>query len=221
MPLTAGLVMNSAAALLNDVFKTDFTYAIQTPYLNMAISELTESLEESNVPITNEVSVIYPIPVGTNKLSNLDTITEIQELGERTAGRTDAFVPLPRKELVESYPVSSSLLFWAWYGKEVRFNTNGANTPIEVQIKHIKHAFIPVADENSVIGSPEAHTYLSYKTAALCALFIGENPTRAAILDAQAERALERIITISNKGKQQIMTRHRPFRASYKIGGGY
>ena len=47
-------------------------------------------------------------------------------------------------------------------------------------------------------------------------MFIGENETRAGILEDKAEKALERITGINNKGKQQMMTRHRPFSASYK-----
>ena len=50
-------------------------------------------------------------------------------------------------------------------------------------------------------------------------MFIGENETRAMVLDAQAERAMDRLLGINNKGRQQIMTRHRPFRASWKARG--
>jgi hypothetical protein len=52
-------------------------------------------------------------------------------------------------------------------------------------------------------------------------MFIGENETRAGILETQAEKAMERLTGINNKGKQQIMTRHRPFRAAYKARGGF
>jgi hypothetical protein len=64
-----------------------------------------------------------------------------------------------------------------------------------------------------------SRSYLSYKTAALCAMFIGENESRAKILNDQADEAMERLEGISNKGRQQIMTRHRPFRAAYKSRG--
>ena len=53
----------------------------------------------------------------------------------------------------------------------------------------------------------------------LCSMFIGENETRAQVLNEQAEQAKERMEGISNKGRQHIMTRHRPFRAAFKARG--
>jgi hypothetical protein len=62
---------------------------------------------------------------------------------------------------------------------------------------------------------------LSYKTAALLSQFIGENESRAQLLNGEAELAVERMASIDNKGRQQMSTRHRPFRASYKARGGF
>ena len=228
--LTAGEVMDRAAALMNDPARTDYTYDAQLPYLNMAIDELVESLEESNSSPTNQTSATIVVPVGTSKITpteSVDTphypsdLVEIQEVGERASGSTDSFVMLGRVEFIQIFPANNSLLFWCWEDQEIKFNPNGALSEREVQLKYVRQAISQAEDENTVIGTINARSYLAYKTAALCSQFIGENEGRAALLDGKAEQALERLTGINNKGRQQIMTRHRPFRATYKARGGY
>jgi hypothetical protein len=62
-------------------------------------------------------------------------------------------------------------------------------------------------------------TYLEFKTAALCAMFIAENPTRAMTLNSEASLSLDRALGIPVKGEQSIVVRRRPFRYSYKHRG--
>jgi hypothetical protein len=144
---------------------------------------------------------------------------EIQEVGERMGGSADPFIELNKREFPTIYPANTSLLYWYWENQQIKFNPNGANTTREIQLKYVRQAIQQAITENSVIGTINARSYLSYKTAAFCAMFIGENESRAKVLEDQAEKALERITGINNKGRQQIMTRHRPFRASYKMRG--
>ena len=226
--LTANEVMYRSAALLNDAAMTDYTFDVQLIYLNMAIDELAEALEESNVSPTNQTSDPIVIPVGTIMLTPYENINvphypfdlvEIQEIGERLQGTLDMFVRMDRKEFLTLFPPTNSLLYWYWEGQMIKFNPNGALTIREVQIKYVAQNPQIAVSQNSVIGTINARSFLSYKTAALCAMFIGENQTRAQVLDDQATKALERMTGISNKGKQQMMTRHRPFRASYKSRG--
>lgn len=228
--LTAGEVMDRSAALMNDPDKTDYTYMAQLPYLNMAIDELVESLEESNSSPTNMTSPPIIIPVGTSKITppeHIDTphypadLIEVQGIGERGLGSLDPFIPLGRRDFLQAFPTSQSLIFWFWEDQTIKFNPNGALGPREIQIQYVRQPFTLAASEFSVIGVINARSYLSYKTAALCAFYIGENPTRAEGLNDQAEQALERLSGINNKGRQFTMTRHRPFRAAYKARGGF
>lgn len=228
--LTAGEVMDRSAALLNDPARTDYTYDAQLPYLNMAIDELVESLEESNSSPTNQTSAVITIAVGEYQITPIENSTtphypadlvEIQEVSERLSGTEDSFIPLGRRDFVQIYPANNSLLFWCWENQIIKFNPNGALTEREVQLKYIGMSIVQAEDENSIIGTINARSYLSYKTASLCSQFIGENETRAGILDDKADKALERLTGINNKGRQQIMTRHRPFRAAYKARGGF
>lgn len=222
--------MDRSAALMNDPAKTDYTYLSQLPYLNMAIDELVESLEESNSSPTNNTSAILTVPVGSNKITPIENpvaphypadLVEIQEVSERMAGDINSsFIPLGRRDFLQAYVASNSLLFWCWEDQIIKFNPNGALSNRDVQIKYVRMAVNQAVDENSIIGTINARSYLSFKTAALCAQFIGENPTRAQILNTQAENSLDRIANINNKGRQQTMTRHRPFRAGFKARGG-
>jgi len=229
--LKAGEVMDRCAALMNDPAKTDYTYVAQLIYLNMAIDELVESLEESNSSPTNSTSAVIVVSKGTTMITPIEgtgtvhypiDLVEIQEVGERLMGSTqDVFMRMGRREFLSAYPANNALLFWIWEDQCIKFNPNGALTDRDVQLKYVRQALTQAVDENSVIGTINARSYLSYKTAAFCSMFIGENETRAQVLDAQAEKALDRITGISNKGRQQIMTRHRPFRASYKARGAF
>jgi len=88
-----------------------------------------------------------------------------------------------------------------------------------IQLTYVRQGVPYVASELSMINMINSRSFLAFKTAALCARYIGENESRAQQLDGEADDALERTTTISNKGRQQIMTRHRPFRAGYKMRG--
>lgn len=227
--LTAGEVMDRSAALLNDPAKTDYTYAAQLPYLNMAIDELVENLEESNSSPTNQTtSSPIVIPIGTNKITPIENpvpphypidLIEIQEVGERMSGGADSFIPLGKREFLQAFPTSGSLLYWCWEDQQIKFNPSGASSPREIQLKYVRQAIQLAVTELSIIGTINARSYLSFKTAAFCAMFIGENETRAAVLEAQAEKSLDRITGINNKGKQQMVTRRKPFRSGYKARG--
>ena len=248
--------MDRVANLLNDPNKTDYTYNVQIPYLNMAIEEFSDMMAEANAPLTNMSSyhftltpiiikagqnyIVYPEyeqpPFPSSYWPRLPPdVIEIQEVEERPyTGWTvppsnpvlqaesavlGTYRKLPRKEYTEVLPVTNSLQYWVWQNSIVR--TNPANIDMEVVIKYIYQGIPYITGPNDAINMVGSRTYLAYKTAALCALFIGENESRAAILDNQAEQAVERAVAIGNKGKQQIMTRHRPFRAAWKSRGGF
>lgn len=222
--------MDRAAALMNDPAKTDYTYVAQLPYLNMAIDELMEALEEANASPANQTtpsgSII--VPIGANKLTPTEDaetphypydLIEVQEVGERNAGTDDPFIPLNRREFLSTFPATNSLLFWHWEDQYIKFNPSGATSIREIQLKYVRQPIQLAQNENSLIGTIGSRSYLAYKTAAFCAMFIGENESRAGVLETQAEKAWERMLGISNKGRQQIVTRRRPFRAAYKSRG--
>lgn len=228
--LTAAQVMDKVASLMNDTAKTSYTYVAQLPYLNMAFDELQESFELNNIPITNQTKTPTPItiPVGTSWIYPIEMagagivtypvdLVEIQGLYERLAGTSDPYVPMTQKEFlphaIDVQP-SSSLGYWIWQDQIIKMA--GALTPREIKIDYIKTLFQDDLVTCSIIGVINARSFLYYRTAALCAQFVGENENRAGDLNSYAELALDRVTGIGVKGKQSIMTRRRPFMSSYK-----
>jgi len=221
---TAGEIMNRSASHLNDTAKSIYTFTAQLPYLNTAIDDLCEELELNNVAITNATSTIIPITTVQTDIGGatgpaLPTdLIEIQRLWERQTGTTDSFQPMDKYEFLPKITVkTSSLGIWSWQKQIINFI--GANLPRDVQIDYIATILPLAVDQNSVIIKFNSRGYLSYRTAALCARFIGEDTVRADRLDAEAGRSLERVLGIDTKSRQEFAVRRRPFRSSAKIKG--
>jgi len=220
--------MDRVAALMNDPAKTDYTYAAQLIYLNMAIDQLVENMNDNHSPISNSTSGSIRVPIGVNRLSYTieeapiypPDLVEVQGISERLYGSTDPLVPMTKREFIGFEPAQDALLYWAWEELRIKFNNNGARTEREIVLQYVRTNLLHADDENSIIHLSTSISYLSFKTASLCARFIGENEQRAAILEQEADEALERMESIQNKGKHHIVTRHRPFRAGWKMRGG-
>lgn len=240
--LTAGEVMDRAAVLMNDPAKTDYNYTTLVPMVNMALDDLKLHLvdNQSGVVMHNIVPMLIPaytivlwppnyepggpgVPLPPGQLRYPSTIVEVQEIVERRVGGSDdEFVLMKRCEYHPLHEPRPTLGSWAWEDRAIKFGHKGASADREIRIKSLYFAeFINAVDKDSVIGMVDHRPYLSFKTAAYAAMFIGENPERAGILNAQAEDAIDKMLSIQNKGRQNIMTRHRPFRAAWKARGGY
>jgi hypothetical protein len=205
---------------MNDPQQTDYTPTACSPFFVLAGGELDQVLMEYNIAISNETSQVFHVPAGSGYLTNkpIDMI-EIQELAERQAGSDGPFLLLNRREFPDDFPPTNSLVSWCYKNEHVTFNMRGANVDMEVRLNYIRRPLSGIEGDDKAYFNTNAEMFLIYKTAALCAMFIGENETRAEVLNDLADKALERTISISNKGKQQMMTRHRPFRYSYKMRG--
>lgn len=223
--MTAGDVMDSAAALLNDTQKQTYTYAAQLPYLKIALKDLRKKMELSNIPVTNEVSSVITLVAGITEVSTLTTpalptgLVEIQQLWESPTGQ-DNFILMVRKDFLPHYLEgvdTSSFRIWAWLNNSIRLLA--ANQSNDLKIDYIQELFNDVVDQNSSINVINGDSYLFNRTAALCARFIGENSTRADMLDGFAIESLSDMEGIENKARQAISTRRRPFRSSYKRRG--
>jgi hypothetical protein len=226
MPTPAEII-DMTASLQNDTAQKTYTDATCLPYLNMALTELQEIFEENNIPVTNEVSEVITVPIGTTSvgfetipISLPSNLIEIQRIWERTTG-IDPFIPMDKVEFIPHYTDGiqyNNFMFWAWINNAIYFP---ASTQVnDLKLDYIKSLF-PLLTINDIevdlgIRFKNVKGYLGYKTAALCSMYIGENETRAAALEGQAQQAIERSLNISIKGKQVIMTRRRPFRAGYK-----
>ena len=226
--LTAGTVMNNSAALLNDPVLTVYTYLKQIPYLNIALQELQEEFELNNVPVTDTVSAEMTVPSGNTFIEFEpsvpdpdtdylpDNLIEPKVLWERPFN-DNPYVPMTRVDYLPRYMEGVEIpqfIFYTWQSQQIRFLP--ANQINQIKMDYVRDLFVTVTDPDDELGVINAKTFLEYRTAGLCAEFIGENKTRADDLNAFSSLAIDRATGIGSKGRQRINIRHRPFRASYK-----
>jgi hypothetical protein len=224
--LLAKNIMNTAASALNDTERSVYTYDAQMPYLNMALQELKELFQLNSVPVTEKRSAIIELEAGDTEIkfnngtkSLPSDLVEPIQLWESTNG-TNSWIPLTHRDFLPPYMDSiqtSSYIYYSWRGNKIELPlTNGNN---DIKMDYVADLFYNVINESSPINIINGKGYLGYKTAALCARFIGANPSRANELDVLAIQAMDRSLGISSKGKQNIVTRRRPFRSGYKARG--
>ncbi len=218
------------SSLQNDTAQDQYNNASCLPYLNMALDELQEIFEQNNVPVTNQTSAVIAVAsttsvteIGFSTVPALPSnLIEIQQLWESITGQAQ-WIPMTRKEFMPHYlelVQINQFIFWVW--KDQKINLPPSSQTNDIKIDYVKSIFntpIVIADINVDLDVLNVKTYLGYKTASLCSMFIGENETRAAVLNGQAEEALSRVIGINTKGRQAITIRRRPFRAGYKRQG--
>jgi hypothetical protein len=225
MALKAGDVFNGVRSLLNDQNNTVFTNTVQLEYYKIAFQELQEECEDYNIPVTNKTSEAIEITAGITDLGGPtgpalpNDLIEVIELWERPAGTDNNFMLMRRLQFLPKTEQQTAYLeVYSWMEEYLHFL--GATGDIEVKIDYIAANIGTAIDANSIVKVSNAVNFLKYKTAALCAMFIGENETRAAVLESEAAKALDRFLGIKIKNAQGIQTRRRPFMGSYKQRGG-
>jgi hypothetical protein len=227
-PITSGSVMDRSASLLNDTAKSIFTYVVQLPYLNMAQDELSEVLEQNNVPATNEKSSILVVTTAMTDIGGLtgpalpSDLIEVRGAYERLSGSSEDFQIMSRVDFLPPFTqLTESLIYWTWQQQIIYFL--GATSARDVRLDYLA---VVMPTLSSTTGTDNitlfnAKSFLSYRTAALCAEFVGENTSRAQELNEFAQMALDRFLSINTKGRQSSPVRRRPFMASAKVRSGF
>lgn len=222
-------IITTVSVLMNDSSQSVYTNAACLPLLNLSLDELQELFELNDIPVTNETSAAITIPTGVSRLG-FDTtpalpsdLIEIKQLWESPNG-LNQWTPIDKKETIPHYLEDNTAIsmFLIWALQHGRISLVAANSAIDLKIDYIGSLFntpILIKDINVNLPFTNVKTYLEYKTAALCAMFIAENESRALALDSLARTALSRSLGIPVKGMQSIVTRRRPFRHSFKHSG--
>lgn len=227
-PITSGSIMDRSAVLLNDSAKTIFTYTAQLPYLNIALDELQETMEEHNVPYTNEKSSILVVTTAMTDIGGAtgpalpSDLIEVRGAYERLSGSTEDFQIMSRVDFLPPFTqLTESLIYWTWQQQFIYFL--GATSNRDVRLDYLAQlipSFTNVAGSET-IALFTSKSFLSYRTAGLCAEFIGENKERSDELNGFAQMALDRFIAINTKGRQASPIRRRPFMAAAKVRAGF
>ena len=135
----------------------------------------------------------------------------------------DPWQLMTRKEFLPYYEDGTQISqFLVFVYNEGKIQVLPANQNNDLKIDFIKNMFpLPIDINQMGLQLPFnlCQSFLEYRGAQLCSMYIGENPTRAQALGMDAQLAIDRALSIYAKGRQAINTRHRPFRASYKSRG--
>ena len=223
--ILASDIMDDAAAFLNDANKTTYTYAVQMPYLNIALKEMRKHFALANVNVTDETSATLVLPAGQDRLEYAQTpdvelpddLVDIRRAWQRPTGASQQFIPLNRLDglPLELEGVEVNYLYgYVWERQMMKFLP--ANVRTDIKLEYIFNICEIVTDPDDEIVVNFSDSFLASRTAALVARHVEENEARAIALDSQAGLFLDEVIGISAKGNQSRNTRRRPFRQGYK-----
>jgi hypothetical protein len=222
---TPAEIIDTVASLQNDTEQQVYTDEACLPYLNIALRRLQEKFQVNDIPVTKEVSAVIEIDAGVSEVGfstapPLPTgLVEIKQLWESPRD-LEQWVPMSKRDFIPHYlengTLISQFLLWAWIDQKIIVIPSNADN--DLKLDYVKKLFttLTIADINIDIDVINVQSFLEFKTAAFCAMFIGEDSVRAGVLDGQADDALEDSMGISIKGRQPIIFRRRPFRATYK-----
>jgi len=233
--LTSGEIMDLAAARLNDVNKSLYTYTVQIPFLNLALLDLQEIYEANNVPITDQTSGIIEVDAAASGIIEIpfddgiasgvpdflpDDLIEIKVAWQSTRGLNQwtRFSPV---DYLPQFAIGAQISSFSNY----QWATNcmkvlAANADNDIKLDYIRSLFVTITDETEDVLVINGKTYLVNQTAAYIANDIEENEARAAGLRQAALMSLDTSLTITTKGRQKIQTRRMPFRAGWKSRNG-
>jgi hypothetical protein len=219
--LKASDIYNGARALLNDIANTNFTNVAMQPFLDIALTELSEMFEDNGLPATTLTSMELPVRAGmldiggnTGPALPIDLV-EITSLWERYLGSNVGFIRMSKRDYLPETPTQTTyLIYWSWQNQIINFI--GATADVGVKIEYVGNVFPKIQSDDTIIPIINAKNPLTFRTAALAAEFIGENKDRADSLNGQGGAAVDRLINLSLRGEQAVVTRRKPFRANWK-----
>lgn len=207
----ADSVMDRAAALLNDNNKALFVEAVMLPYLKIAQEEMEQEFNLNEVE-TNLISEYETtVAIGATSVTLPASFFLPISLAERTNGTTGPYIDMEERANIHDLGLVTSSTIGYWDFRHNCINIVGPTVATQVRLYYWR-----VLPEITSSGSDEpmkgGRNPLAFRTAALCAEFIGGNRDRAASLNLQAEIALDRLISLYTKNNQNKRVRRKPFR---------
>jgi hypothetical protein len=215
MALLASTVMLEAGAMLNDPALITYSYAVQLPYLRLAMQELQSKLLENGVSVldtktaTLALTAVTSVSItsATDPALPADLLLPIC-LEERQTGTSNLFSPMFEREAVPERPQGLCLTDWCWEEDGIKLVGALVDTDVRVTYQKSLTAITASGDPITVLG---AQLFLSTRTAAWIARIIGRNDERAAVLESAAERELQSLLRSRIKEAQDVPVRRLPY----------
>lgn len=219
MAITFATPLGEARALLNDVTGAIYQDAPMIPLGNKVYKELQTKLAALSISTSKEVtSPVIDVPALTFKLGDgallpSDLIYPIQ-LYERADGSATLldFRPMREEDWEPNEQPQSTLDVWAWREEEIKFR--GATVIREVQIRYVK-SLGSITATTSPIAILNSDQWLAQRLAAIAALVIGQNPSRASALNDDLVGIWDDLKATLVKRRQGIPVRRR--RTRYRV----
>jgi hypothetical protein len=208
MAVTAQEPITECKALLNDPQGNIYPDEKLIPLMQKAYRELQTKMMLNGLPVLKEASIPVAVAVGTTRLGDgaglPDDFVYPIELGERTQGSTNNYGKMRETEWEADEKPHPSLVYWTWREEEIKFL--GATTAREVRIRYMKGLTRIIATTSPILVN-NSQTWLAARTAAIAAMLLGGNPTRAQALDGDASVAMEDLLRLLVKRQQGLPIR--------------
>jgi len=210
MAITAQEPLTECKILLNDPSGNIYADEKLIPLMQKAYRELQTKMMLNGLPVLKEAALAIAVNAGTLALGDgsglpTDFVYPI-ELSERAKNSTQLYSPMDETEWEPTQQQSDILLYWNWREEEIKFL--GATTDREVRIRYMK-GLTRITATTTPISINNAVTFLASRTAAIAALVLGSNPSRADAINTDAGSALADLLGILVRRQQGIAIRRR------------
>lgn len=210
MAYTAQDPLTEAKSLLNDPSGHLYADDKLLPLMQKAYRELQLKMQLNGLAVMKEKSSVISVTAGVTALSDgaglpSDFIYPI-ELKERLPASTLDWVLMEELEWEPDVTQTTTLRYWNFREEQVKFV--GATANREVLMKYQK-GLTPITATTTPIQVIGANSFLASRTAAIAAMVLGENPTRAEAINGDAAGSLIDLISLLVKQNQGHPIRRR------------
>lgn len=209
MATTAAAPIALAQSLLHDASGINYTTAKLLPLLAKAYRELQVKMTKAGISVTREASGTQTVTAGTVLLSdgaglpnNFLYPIELKERGSTS----ENWSPVTESNWEPDFAQGISLRYYAFREEQIHFV--GATTDRLLYMRYWK-SLTPITADTTPLEIADCDVYLASRLAAIAALVIGENPTRADALNNDAAILWEDLKGIRTKGRQSLPVRRR------------
>lgn len=229
MPVTVSSILSEARFMLNDTTATLYTDAALLPAARKAYEEFESWAESYNLqlvkkdtgditPQTVEGNYVVMRFTGDGAATNPQFPADFRipvRIWEKENGQDRTFYA--QMEEVEFRPVVGTTVsrqtygFWMFDGKTLYLPAISTPSSRNILIQYIGST-ISFTDETSTLYDIHFKTHLAARTAALAAMYIGQNESRAVAAQDDSNAALDRIVeALVRKNQGAFGTRRIPF----------
>jgi hypothetical protein len=207
--ITTAEVFGESRALLNDVANAKYSNTVLLPYLKRAYEDLQQEFILNEINTLISISAPTTITAGTTVLDLTDEseIIHVEEKGPSDVEYSDMY-PV---DWIPALRPGPFLVYYSWIGIDTtavptayQLRFVGATQDRVIRVYSFRQLPEP-ADGNTLLHNSKP--YLAARTAFYAATYIDQDFSRARTLDADASRALDKIVRIAVKGQQGITTR--------------